>query len=137
MAAIACVQAKLAVSVLASTIVNVRAHKLTYKLLTKDHTFSLVLYGGVDPTDENQITRMKDILEKTYMRLFIAYVGKKPGSGSSESEDNSKRREDKTLHFGPHKFKVCEENSDEAWSFMRGISHWPARWVITAPALSN
>ena len=63
-----------------------------------DDGATMFMYGGVDPTDESQITRMRAKIDETYMLFVYAHTLDKtvyePDAPLSDSDDE-------TLAFGP------------------------------------
>ena len=70
---------------------GIKRHKLVYKYECGEHDRPRILIrGGVDPTDESQITRMKVILEGPYMQFVHAHVVEVPADAAlSVSDDDA------------------------------------------------
>ena len=86
-------------------------YSLKYKIDIGDDGATMFMYGGVDPTDESQLKRMRDKIDETYMLFVFAHTVDitvyDPDTPLSDSEDE-------TLAFGPPFFGICEATSDFA-----------------------
>ena len=88
-------------------------HELKYKIIIGDNARTMVIYGGVDPNDDGQVTRMKANLDQTYMLFVHAHTIDDEDADAPLSDS-----EDETLNFGPPWFGMCAAAPNDALSLI-------------------